>query len=157
MDSKFPELKKMSKAGLLEEVKTWRNIWGWIPSPIKYYISRTGNTIGLQVRNYHRFLGVLLETTWELKFIEIGVYEKVYDQNDGQYYFERKIVKIPIGQIVAFDWIAERTAETELLKEGEESAFEDGMLERPPGEEDELEEDEETEEPEKAPDWRYKG
>ena len=117
MTEMFSPLKKMRKDELIEEVQMWRNIWSWVPSPIKYYVSRTGNTVGLQVRNYHRYLGVLLETHWELKHIEVGVYEKVYDQNDGQYYFERKIVKIPIGQINAFDWIAERTAESELLKE----------------------------------------
>jgi len=139
MESKFPELKKMSKAELLEEVQTWRNIWGWIPSAIKYYVSRTGNTIGLTIRNYHRYLGVLLETQWELKNVEVGVYEKVYDQNDGQYYFERKIIKVPVGQIVAFDWIAERTLEEEMTPE------------------EELIEGEESEEPEEAPDWRYKG
>lgn len=115
MTEMFSPLNKMRKDELIEEVQMWRNIWGWVPSAVKYYVSRTGNTIGLQVRNYHRFMGVLLETHWELKYVEVGVYEKVYDQNDGQYYFERKIVKIPIGQIVAFDWIAERTSETEVL------------------------------------------
>jgi len=117
MMGKFPEIKKMTKADKDEEIKMWRNIWGWIPSDIKYYASRTGSQVGLQVRNYHRFIGVLLETVWELRGLEIGVYEKVYDQNDGQYYFERKIVKIPVGQIVAFDWIKERIAEKEVTGE----------------------------------------
>jgi len=117
MQGVFPDIKKMKKSELAEEVKMWRNIWGWIPSAIKYYVSRTGSTIGVQVRNYHRYIGVLLETRWELKEIEVGVYEKVYDQNDGQYYFERKIVKLPVGQIVAWDWIKERVNEKELLAE----------------------------------------
>lgn len=117
MTEMFSPLDKMKKDELIEEVKMWRNIWGWVPSAIKYYVARTGNTVGLMVRNSHRFLGILLETHWELKYIEVGVYEKVYDQNDGQYYFERKIVKIPIGQIIAFDFIAERTAESELMNE----------------------------------------
>jgi len=106
--SKFPELKKQSKAELLEECQMWRNLWGWIPSEVKYYVSRTGQQLAIQIRNYHRYLGVLLETKWELKEVEIGTAEKLYDQNDGQYYFERKIVRLPIGQIVSFDWIKER-------------------------------------------------
>jgi len=119
MQGVFPDIKKMKKSELAEEVKMWRNIWGWIPSAIKYYVSRTGSTIGVQVRNYHRYIGVLLDTRWELREIEVGVYEKVYDQNDGQYYFERKIVKLPVGQIVAWDWIKERINEKELLAEVE--------------------------------------
>jgi len=106
--SKFPELKKQSKKELLEECQMWRNLWGWIPSEVKYYVSRTGQQLAIQIRNYHRYLGVLLETKWELKEVEIGTAEKLYDQNDGQYYFERKIVRLPIGQIVSFDWIKER-------------------------------------------------
>jgi len=122
MQGVFPDIKKMKKDELFEEVKMWRNIWGWIPSAIKYYVSRTGSTIGVQVRNYHRYVGVLLDTRWELREIEVGVYEKVYDQNDGQYYFERKIVKLPVGQIVAWDWIKERVNEKELLAEAEAEA-----------------------------------
>ncbi len=124
MSGKFTPFNKMKKEELLEECMMWRNIWGWIPSAVKYYASRTGTMVGLQVRNYHRFVGVLLETAWELKFLEVGIYEKVYDQNDGQYYFERKIVKLPVGQIVAFDWIAERTPAEELLGEEEEESVE---------------------------------
>jgi hypothetical protein len=107
----------MKVAELKEEVQMWRNIWGWIPSSVKFYVARTGSMLGLQVRNYHRYIGVLLDTKWTLTSIDVGTYEKIYDQNDGQYYFERKIVQIPVGQIVALDWIAERTPEKEVIGE----------------------------------------
>ena len=132
MTEQFDAVDKMLKEELVEEVKMWRNIWGWVPSAIKYYVSRTGNTVGLSVRNSHRFLGVLLETHWELKYVEVGVYEKVYDQNDGQYFFERKIVKIPVGQIIAFDWIAERISEEDIMKEDEEDIGRDVYTEERP-------------------------
>jgi hypothetical protein len=90
------------------------NIWSWIPSAIKYYVSRTGSTIGVTIRNYRRFIGPLLETEWDLKGIEVGVYDKVYDQSEGKYFWERKIIKVPVGAIVQFDWIAERVAEEKL-------------------------------------------
>lgn len=51
-----------------------------------------------------------------MKGIEVGVYDKVYDQSDGKYYWERKIIKVPIGGIVQFDWIAQRVAEDELAE-----------------------------------------
>lgn len=127
----FPDIIKMKKDELLAECTMWRHIWGWIPSDIKYYVGRTGSQVGVQIRNYHRYLGVLLDTKWELKEIELGVWEKVYDQNDGQYFYERKIVKMPVGQIVSFDWIKERLTEEEMLAETSE------------GEEAESDEDEE--------------
>lgn len=117
---KFTPIKKMKLTELREEVEMWRNIWGWVPSPVKYYVSRTGSIIGVSIRNYTRFVGPLLDTEWELKGVEVGVYDKVFNQVDGEYYYERKIVKLPVGQIVAFDWIAERRSEKELTKEIEE-------------------------------------
>lgn len=123
----FPLIKKMSKEELVEECQMWRNVWGWIPSAVKYYAARTGQTIGVQIRNYHRYIGVLLDTAWDIKELEIGVYEKIYDQNTGQYYWERKIVKLPVGQIVAFDWIAERHEAEAFEKE----ALEQHELEEP--------------------------
>ena len=120
----FPDISKMKKDELFAEVKMWRSVWSWVPSAVKYYTGRTGAQVGVQIRNYHRYLGILLDTSWELKEVELGIWEKVYDQNDGQYYFERKIVKLPIGQIVAWDWIQERKTE-EAMSAEEPSAEED--------------------------------
>ena len=117
LGGQFPDIKKMRKDELLSETLMWRNIWGWIPSSIKYYIARTGSTVGLTIRNYHRYMGVLLDTTWELKGVEVGVFEKVYDQNSGELYYERKIIKIPLGQIVSFQWITERILASEMETE----------------------------------------
>jgi hypothetical protein len=111
---KFPDIKKMKVGDLKEECQMWRNLWSWIPSTVKYYISRTGQTVGVQIRNYQRYVGPLLDTEWELKSIDIGVYDKVYNQVDGTYYYERKISRLPVGQIVSFDWISERMSEEEM-------------------------------------------
>jgi hypothetical protein len=124
LQGKFPELKKLKLKELREEVQMWRNLWSWIPSAVKYYVSRTGSTVGVTIRNYKRFIGPLLETEWDLKGIELGVYDKVYDQSEGIYYWERKIIKVPIGGIVQFDWIAERVAEeklSEAIQQAEEN------------------------------------
>ena len=113
----WPDINKMKRKELAEECRMWRNIWGWIPDEVKYYVARTGQTVGVTMRNYKRLLGILLETHWELKEIEIGTYDKVYDQRDGQYYFERKIVKINANALIDLQWIAERTPEKEVLAE----------------------------------------
>ena len=127
---KFTPLNKMKRADLREECKMWRNIWGWVPSDIKYYVSRTGQQVGCQVRNYKRYVGILLDTVWELKALEIGVYDKVYDQVSGDHYFERKITRMPIGQIVAFDWIAERMTEDAFIEKAEQEAQEQEAIEQ---------------------------
>jgi hypothetical protein len=113
----WPDIKKMSKKELIEECRMWRNVWQWIPDEVKYYVSRTGQTVGVTMRNYKRLLGILLETHWTLREIEIGTYDKVYDQRDGRYYFERKIVKINANALIDLQWIAERTPEEEILEE----------------------------------------
>lgn len=121
LHGKFTPLKKLKRSDLQEECQMWRNIWGWVPSAVKYYVSRTGTMIGVSIRNYKRFVGPLLDTRWELKEIEVGVKDKVYDQTTGEHYYERKVVKLPIGQIVAFDFIAERIPEKEFLAKAEEA------------------------------------
>lgn len=127
---KFQDIKKMKINDMREEVQMWRNLWSWVPSEVKYYISRTGQTIGVQIRNYQRYIGPLLSTTWDLVELEIGVYDKVYDQVTGQYYFERKICKIPKGQIVDFDWISERISEEELKAKIEQEEIEKEQKEK---------------------------
>lgn len=122
LQGKFPLLSKMSKADLLVEAEMWRNIWGWVPSAVKYYVGRTGTLVGVTIRNYKRYVGPLLDTSWELKGLEVGVYDKMFNQTDGQYYYERKIVKLPIGQIVAFDWIAQRITEEQFIADAEAEA-----------------------------------
>jgi len=123
----FPDLTKLKVKELQSECQMWRNIWGWVPDEVKYYVARTGQTIGLTLRNYKRYLGLLLETHWNLEEIEVGVLDKVYDVVDGKHYYERKIVKLKIGSLIDTQWIAERTPEEEPTPpiEAEQQAYED--------------------------------
>jgi len=125
MRGKFPDLKKQSKKQLMEECQMWRNIWSWVPTEVKYYVSRVGTMCGVTMRNYKRYLGVLLDTHWDLRELELGVYDKFYDMTDGQYYFEKKIVKVQSGSILDIQWISERTPEAEIKKETEEAEADD--------------------------------
>jgi hypothetical protein len=114
-------ISKMKLGELREELQMWRNIWNWTPSEVKYYLARTGATMGLTMRNYKRYLGILLETHWELKEVELGVYDKAYDYTDGQYYFERKVIKVGANAILDVQWIAEREKEGDVIKQGEDA------------------------------------
>jgi hypothetical protein len=115
----MPELNKMKIKDLLEECQMWRNVWGWVPSEVKYYVARVGQQVGITLRNYKRYLGMLLDSHWDLIELELGVYDKVYDTVTGKNFFERKIVKTRISGIMDLQWIKERIPEEEIVPEAE--------------------------------------
>ena len=118
----MPNVSKLSKKELREECQMWRNVWGWVPHEVKYYVARTGQTIGLTQRNYKRYMGILLDTHWTLDEIELGVYDKQFDYVTGDHYFERKIIKIKTGALIDTQWIKEREPESAVLAEAEKAA-----------------------------------
>ena len=110
----LPDLSKMSKAELKSECELWRRLWAWVPDEVKYYVARTGKLLGVTLRNYKRYLGVLLETHWDLRSIELGVTDKIYDTVTGKWYYEKKIIRMGVGSLIDFQWIEERKSEEEL-------------------------------------------
>ncbi len=69
--------------------------------------------VALTMRNYRRKMGILLSTRWELKQMEMGVFEKEYDQTTGEYFFEKKIIQINPQSVLDTQWIQERINEKE--------------------------------------------
>jgi len=123
----FPPLEEMNEEDLRKECEMWRRLWAWIPSEVKYYVARTGKLVGVTRRDYKRYIGVLLETHWDLKSFDLGVADKVYDNITGQWFYEKKIIRFNASNIIDWQWIEERKTEKELI--GEES---------PPPESEEL-------------------
>ena len=140
----MPPLKKQTKEELRLECEMWRHIWSWVPHEVRYYVARTGQKIGLTQRNYKRYYGTLMDTHWNLEEIEVGVLDKVYDTLTGDYFLERKIVKMKVGGIIDIQWIKEREKEADVLAEGETTKQDSGYKE----EEEERKEEEEEEEEE---------
>ncbi|MEM2447289.1 MAG: hypothetical protein QW734_11605 [Candidatus Bathyarchaeia archaeon] len=110
----MPDLRKQTRKQLMLECEMWRRIWQWVPDEVKYYVARTGKLVGVTQRNYKRYLGVLLETHWELKSFDLGVTDKVYDTVTGKWYYEKKIIRCNVGGIVDWQWIEERREEKEM-------------------------------------------
>jgi len=106
----MPELSKMKQKDLKQECQMWRNVWGWVPPEVKYYVARVGQDVGITMRNYKRYLGVLVDSHWDLKSLELGVIDKVYDSVNDQTYYEKKIVIITTSSIMDIQWIKERKA-----------------------------------------------
>lgn len=121
MKGPMPELSKMKQKDLKLECEMWRNIWGWVPPEVKYYVSRTGQEIGLTQRNYKRYLGTLIDTHWELSSLEIGTVDKVYDAVRDKTYWEKKIVVMTMNSILDLQWIKERKEWEQFEKETQDA------------------------------------
>ena len=131
----MPELSKMKRDELKEECQMWRNIWGWVPPEVKYYVSRVGQEVGLTQRNYKRYLGTLIDTHWDLLSLEVGVVDKQYDAIKDKYYFEKKIIVMNLNSLLDIQWIKERKEweqlEAETKAEEEEKNKKEGKEELP--------------------------
>jgi hypothetical protein len=110
MKGPMPEISKMKLKDLKEECKMWRNVWGWVPPEVKYYVSRIGQEVGLTMRNYKRYLGTLVDSHWNLVSLEVGTIDKVYDAVQDKTFYEKKIVVISVSGIVDYQFIKERKA-----------------------------------------------
>jgi len=118
----MPEISKMKLTELREECKMWRNLWGWVPPEVKYYVSRVGQQVRLVLRNYKGNLGTLIDTHWDLKSIEIGMIDKQYDAINDKYYYEKKIIDVNLNAILLLEWIKERKAYEEFEEETRQAA-----------------------------------
>jgi hypothetical protein len=99
----------------------WRNVWGWTPQEVKYYVARIGQEVGATLRNYKRYLGTLLDSHWRLESLEVGTVDKVYDQVRDKTYWEKKIVVIPTGAVIDLQWIKERKEWEQFEKEAQDA------------------------------------
>ena len=111
------ELKKLGKKILVERLIQLEQAGEWLDPNVRYFLDRVGVPVLVVRRDYHVFEGVLLQTTWELKEIEIGTIDKRYDYNQGKYVYEKKIVKIPANAIMDIEFIQEKYDEEEFQKE----------------------------------------
>jgi len=127
----MPELNRLSKKELQKECSMWRNIWSWIPSEVRYYVARTGTMLALTGRNYKRHMGVLLSTRWEIIDLELGVHEKVYDTNTGNYFWEKKIIKTKLGGLIDIQWITERITDEEFMAQVEAEEVKEQLEQEP--------------------------
>jgi hypothetical protein len=108
MKGPMPEVSKMKVADLKAECEMWRNVWGWVPPEVKYYVARVGQEVGVTQRNYKRYLVTLVDSHWTLVSLEVGTVDKVYDSVRDKTYWEKKIVILGMGSIMDIQWIKER-------------------------------------------------
>lgn len=105
---------KLTIKQLREREDFWRALWSWIDEDIKYFILRVGTQVRVMRRDYKGSLGELGLVHFEPKEIEVKVYEKVYNYNDGKYYYEDKTLKVPFGAITWLEFIAKSEKAEEI-------------------------------------------
>lgn len=98
-------ISKMGVKQLRQREETWRALWSWIDEEVKYYVVRAGTTLRVIKRNYQGSTGELGSVKFKTDEIELLVYEKSYNYNDGKYYYENKVIKIPAGNIMMQEFI----------------------------------------------------
>jgi len=101
-------IKKLSVSQLRDREETWRALWSWIPEDVKYLIYRIGSQVRIMRRDYKGSLGELGEIKFEGKEYEIVVYEKRYNENDGKFWLEHKVIKIPSGTVMMLEFMLDR-------------------------------------------------
>lgn len=104
----FKPLDELSFEELRGEIASWRNLWTWVDENVKAYLARIGEPVRLITRNYKGFFGVMQTPHFDLKEVEVAVEGKEYDYNTGNYFWERKVVRLPVSAIVWFEYVQDR-------------------------------------------------
>jgi len=105
---------KFKLSELQEREEFWRALWSWIPEDVKYFVLRIGQLVRIVRRDYKGSIGELGEVKFEAKELELAVYEKQYNYNDGKYYYERKVIKIPYAAVMWLEFISEQQLAEEV-------------------------------------------
>jgi len=109
---------KLGIKKLREREGIWRALWSWLGDDVKFDLLRIGSVVRLVRRDYKGQVGQLGQIKFEASEYELTVFEKVYNYNDGKYYYESKTVQIPAAAIMWKEYVSEQ----ELVKEDEEYA-----------------------------------
>lgn len=96
---------KLNITQLRQREEFWRAMWSWLPDNVKYFTLRVGQQIRVIKRDWKGQVGELGQVSYEPKELETSVYEKVYNYNDGKYYWETKVAKTPFTAITMLEFI----------------------------------------------------
>lgn len=110
---------KLGVKKLREREVIWRALWSWLNDEAKFDLLRIGSMVRMVRRDYKGVLGELGQIKFEPSIYEVTVYEKVYNYNDGKYYYESKVIQIPASAIMWKEYVTEQ----ELVEEAEEPSL----------------------------------
>ena len=102
-------------------------MWSWLGDDVKYFLLRIGSTVRAVRRDYRGSTGELGEVKFIPHEFEIATYEKRYNETDGKYYYETKVVKIPAAAVMFFEFISEQELAEEVDHYEIKSLEEEGL------------------------------
>lgn len=106
--------KKLTITQLRQREELWRALWSWLDDEVKYYVVRVGQTVRMIKRDYKGIIGELGSVKFSLAEMELVVSEKTFNYNDGKFYYEDKVVKIPSGSIMIQEFISDSQLAEEI-------------------------------------------
>ena len=112
--------KQMTVTELRQREEIWRVLWSWIDDEVKFFVIRAGSLFRVMKRDWKGTVGELGSVKFAPSELELSVYEKTYNYNDGKYYYEKKVCKIPYSAV----WMLEHVTESELAEEVEQYEIE---------------------------------
>ena len=118
---------KLGVKKLREREVIWRALWSWLNDEAKFDLLRIGSMVRMVRRDYKGVLGELGQIKFVAESYEITVYEKVYNYNDGKYYYESKVVQIPAGAIMWKEYVTEQELATEVEEYAVQALEEEGV------------------------------
>ena len=120
-------VKGMTIKKLKEREEIWRALWSWLSDDVKYFLLRIGSEVRILRRDYKGSAGELGEVKFVPSEFEVAVYEKRYNENDGKYYYEKKVIKIPQSAVMMIEFISESTSAEDIEKYEVASLEEEGL------------------------------
>lgn len=92
-----------------QELENYKIMWDSMCDVVKFYMSNLGELCMVMTRNYKPMYGILLKANFELKDVEILIDEKIHSYEDKMTTVEKRIMKIPVGSIMNFDVVKDKT------------------------------------------------
>jgi len=105
------EIENLSKEELINLVKQYREFIEQIPPEVKFWMDRYGLPIRVVRLDMREWVGQIVSTRWELKEIEVGVFDTYKNYSTGEKIKEKKIMLLPWNVLRGVDFILETEIE----------------------------------------------
>ncbi len=123
----YRPLENMSKEEMQEELTQWRNLWTWIPEGVQWWLTRVRSEIRCVTRGSKTFTGLLGKLTWELKAMDVDVFERDFNYYTNEATYEHKTATIPLSTMQYYEFIRDKEIKIEKQNPFAQEPKEEGL------------------------------
>ena len=98
-------LKDMKRQEIENEVLQWRKLWSWIPEDTKTILTKIGTEVAITTRWGKRYVGTLGQPKFDMKEIQLEVFQSEYNYEQGKEFMEHKTIHVPMSALIQLDII----------------------------------------------------